>query len=80
VPAAAAASLELTAEAAGGATGAAGGAAGVVCTDDDTLSLSSEVAFRNSRIALPAAEPSSGSRPGPKMMSTITRMATIHSG
>ncbi len=70
---AAAASLELT-------VGAAGGAAGVVCTDDDTLSLSSEVALRNSRIALPAAEPSSGNRPGPKMMSTITRMATIHSG
>ena len=58
----------------------AGGVADVVLTDEVTSLVSSEVAFRNSRIALPAAEPSSGKRPGPKMISTITRRATIHRG
>src|SRR5258708_16926730 len=64
-------------EAAG--VGLAGGAAGVEGAAV-MLSVHSEGALRDSRIALPAAEPSSGSRPGPKMISTTTRMATIPSG
>ena len=64
-------------EAAG--VGLGGGAAGVEGAEV-MLSVSSEVALRNSRMALPAAEPNSGSRPGPKMISTTTRMATIQSG
>jgi hypothetical protein len=57
-----------------------GGVAEVVFTDEVTSFVSSEVALRNSRIALPAAEPSSGKRPGPKMISTITSRATIQRG
>jgi hypothetical protein len=36
----------------------------------------SEVAFRNSRIARPNPAPSSGSLPGPKMISTTTSRIT----
>src|SRR4029077_17555687 len=62
-------------------TGAAGGAAaGVAVAADVTSLVSSVVALRNSRIALPTAPPSSGSRPGPKMMSTTTRMTTSQMG
>ena len=65
----------LVVEAAGGADGA--GASGFASTDALTSLVSSVVAFLNSRIALPTAPPSSGRRPGPKMISTISSSATI---
>ncbi len=45
-----------------------------------TSLVRSLVALRNSRMALPAAEPSSGRRPGPKMIRTITSATTSQSG
>ena len=64
----------------GVAAGGAGGAGGVACAAEVTSFVSSVVALRNSRIALPTAPPSSGSRPGPKMIKTTTRMTINHSG
>lgn len=55
----------------------AGGSAGFCVAADVTSLVSSLVALRNSRIAFPTAPPSSGKRPGPKTIKTITSSATI---
>jgi hypothetical protein len=70
--------LSVGAGAAGGVATGWGGVAG--CVEWVTSLVSSEVALRNSRMALPIAPPSSGKRPGPKTMSTTTTMAMIQKG
>ena len=47
---------------------------------DLTASWTSDDALRNSRMLLPSAAPTSGSLPGPRMRSAITRMMTSSRG
>ena len=75
---AAAAAAAGAAEAWAGAAGADAGAIGEVSTL--TASWTSEDAFRNSRMLLPSAAPTSGSLPGPRIKSAMTRMMTSSSG
>ena len=75
------------ATAAAGAAGAAGAACGAgvagsgdVSTLRVTASWTSDDALRNSLMLFPSAAPTSGSLPGPRMRSAITRMMTSSRG
>ena len=61
-------------------TPAAAGGIGVVSTLTLTASWTSDDALRNSLMLLPSDAPTSGSLPGPRMRSAITRMMTSSRG
>src|SRR5690349_5375515 len=83
-PGAGGAAAMLGVAASAGAAGAAAGAAGAVGGSGDvsteTASVTSDEALRNSRMLLPSAAPTSGSLPGPRIRSAMTRMMTSSTG
>ena len=62
------------------ATGGGAGGSGDASTLTLTASWTSDDALRNSRMLLPSDAPTSGSLPGPRMSSAITRMMTSSRG